>query len=509
MRHLCVKGLLCVWIGCCGCTEKEEPAPLVKPDCFELKDTLVLLEDHGKDTIQVETFFDLTKKTSLSCYKVVESERTISENISIAAINKIGDSSWQIVLSDEGKAIAYDEHLMFVYAHETDSARSFRSELLNVRKRFFTHLPVVLINTPKGAEVISKEDWMTDTQMVIYDEQGALHYEGDLSIKGRGNTTWAAPKKPYALKLDSKSEILGMPKHKRWVLLANYVDKTLIRNHIAFYLAKAEGIALEWTPRGTFVDLVFNGKHRGCYYLCEQIKIDENRVNVHENTPEDIDGGYLFEFDQNYDEVNKFRSPIRDLPVMIKEPDEEALTPQQFDYVKGLIAEVEKTLYADDYQEAGLYQNLLDVPSFVDFWLINELTGNTECTWPKSCYMYKDKGEKLKAGPVWDYDYGTFGKFYAKLYCKSSIWNDRLLADPEVTKLSRERWAQLKPEFEKVTVEIDRVKDLLRKSAVANETMWPISGSVVNGDEKLPFDEAVDLLKTKLIDRINWMDANL
>lgn len=508
-KVLLVQIMLVLIAGLIGCSNEDNPpSPPPVSDYLQLEESSVLLDDEGVSTIQVMTSFDLADGTSLYCYKLSESGDTITADFEISSVKKGDNSSWQVVLSDKGETMAYDEKAVLVY-EDVNTSSSFSSDPFNVRKRFFTGLPVVMIVTPDSANVTSKEDWMKNTRMSIYDEQGALNYEGDLAIKGRGNTTWSAPKKPYALKLDSKSEILGMPKHKRWVLLANYLDKTLMRNHIAFFIAKAKGISLEWTPRGTFVDLVLNGKHLGNYYLCEQIKIDENRVNVHENEPDDIDGGYLLELDTYYDEVNKFRTPFRKLPVMFKEPDEDDLTPAQFEYVKDYFAKVENALYADDSQKTGNYKDLIDVNTFVDFWFVNEVTGCDESSWPKSCYMHKDKGGKLKAGPVWDYDYATFGKFYGKFITNKYVWNDQILADPEVMALARERWQMLMPEFMKVADEIDRLKEILEKSAEVNEKMWPITGSNVNGDEKLPFGEAADLMKKNLMERLNWIDMNL
>ena len=139
-----------------------------------------------------------------------------------------------------------------------------------------------------------------------------------------------------------------MPKHKRWVLLANYLDRTLLRNHVAFHIAMLTD--LEWTPRGQHVELILNGEYRGNYYLCEQIKVDENRVNIHEMESSDIEGealtgGYLMELDNHYDEVNKFKSQIRELPYMFKEPDEDVLTAEQFAYMQDYVNDFENALY--------------------------------------------------------------------------------------------------------------------------------------------------------------------
>lgn len=130
-------------------------------------------------------------------------------------------------------------------------------------------------------------------------------------------------KKPCAFKLSSRRQALGMAKHKRRVLLANCFDRSLIRNAVVFELGRET--SLEWTPRGEYVDLVLNGVLLGNYYLCEQIKVDKNRVNITEMSSSDVDGesvtgGYLLEYDVNYDEVNKFKTAVKNYPVNIKEP---------------------------------------------------------------------------------------------------------------------------------------------------------------------------------------------
>ncbi|MBQ9287190.1 MAG: CotH kinase family protein, partial [Bacteroidaceae bacterium] len=176
-----------------------------------------------------------------------------------------------------------------------------------------TGLPIVRILTPGGVDITSKDNWLGYTWLRIENADGTVDYDGQISIRGRGNSTWNYPKKPYAIKLDKKSEILGMPKHKRWVLLANWKDRTLMRNDAAFWLSTNSG--LPYTVRGQFVEVELNGKIMGNYYLCEQIKVDDNRVDItemeaQEHNPENLTGGYLVELDTYYDEVNKFHSTI-------------------------------------------------------------------------------------------------------------------------------------------------------------------------------------------------------
>ena len=209
-------------------------------------------------------------------------------------------------------------------------------------------LPIVFIDTPNNTNIESKTEWMEGTSISIIDTDGTMDYSSNhLQIRGRGNSTWEFPKKPYALKLDNKAEILGMPKHKRWCLLANWMDRTLMRNDVSFQIARQTGLA--WTPRGQFVEVVLNGNHIGNYYLCEQIRAGKNRVNITEMEATDIEGdaitgGYLVELDTNFDEVNKFHSAIANMPYQFQEPDEDVLQPEQMAWFEGYINEMESNL---------------------------------------------------------------------------------------------------------------------------------------------------------------------
>ncbi len=381
----------------------------------------------------------------------------------------------------------------------------------------YSDLPVVYLNTKDNAEIVSKDDWMKKSLMVVGNTNGIydLEYE-NVNIKGRGNSTWGFPKKPYAIKLDKKAEVLGMPKHKRWCLLANWADRTLMRNAVAFEVARNTE-SLEWTPKGKFVEVILNGKFLGNYYLCEQIKIDENRVNIAEMESSDvgdvsITGGYLLELDTYYDEVNKFRSVYGfdskgtvGMPVNIKEPDEDVLMPLQLEYIKNYFCTVESLLYATDFPVNKSYKDYIDVNTFVDWWFVYELTQNEEPNHPKSSYMYKDRNGKLKAGPVWDFDFSFFSLRSSKFHIKDAIWYNRLFLDPDFVMLVRQKWQRSKSRFEAVADFIDQQSAFIKSSAVANGIQWPITIQGT-GDEHLSFDDAVARLKSIYLQRIMWMD---
>lgn len=374
-----------------------------------------------------------------------------------------------------------------------------------------TGLPIVVINTPDEATIPPKTaDWLPDTEFKIIKSDGTIDYESIVNIRGRGNTTWGFPKKPYAIKLEKKASILGMPKHKRWVLLANWMDRTMLRNRVAFRISEMTDLA--WTPRGEFVEVVLNGEHKGCYYLCEQIKIDENRVNIDEledtdNEGDAVTGGYLMELDKYYDELFKFKSSIMQLPYMFKDPDE--ITDAQFQYMQNFINTLEETLYDDDKFAKREYTQYLDIDSFIDWWFVHELTGNTEPKHPKSTYVHKDRLGLLKAGPVWDFDWGTFVKSKTQSFSVvNATYYKRLFEDPIFKSRIKERWNTFKPYFDTVGAYIESEANKLIITDSLNSNMWPITQNV-NGDATLSFLESVSLMKDNYNAKLNWLDKQI
>lgn len=274
---------------------------------------------------------------------------------------------------------------------------------------------------PKESDWEMAEDG-SDNFMVYYadgtpamtDKSGAMvDVPVMASTRIRGNVSQLMPKKPFAVKLDSKSGVLGMPPHKRWVLLANWVDRTLMRNAIAnetakYFKTQFPNDGLLWNPSGQFVELVYNGVHVGNYYLCEQIKIDENRLDINEpyelpkpGKPDKYNGlpetyGYLLECEDGYDETWKFTTKNY-IPFLFKDDGNDDMV----NYAQTLVCGVEDKLYAGNYSEA---YKTLDLTSMVDYLLIQEVMMNGELWHPKSSYMYINDG-MLYAGPIWDFDW--------------------------------------------------------------------------------------------------------
>lgn len=380
-----------------------------------------------------------------------------------------------------------------------------------------TGLAKVLITTPDEVPITSKENWINGATVVVYNVDESVDYFGTTSIKGRGNSTWDFPKKPYNLKLDKKATILGMAKHKRWCLLANWMDRTMMRNAVALEIAR-QMPGLSYTPHGEFVELFVNGCFQGNYFLCEHVKVDEKRLNINEldedaTSGRGITGGYLFEIDSHFDELFRFYSTKANLPWQLKDPDE--VNGSQFEYAKEYVAEIEDALYDYVRFERRDFARLMDLESFVDYWLVQELTQNEELKEPNSVFLHKDIDEengtyaRLTAGPVWDFDYGTFNPDLSQQFSAvNEIYYARLFQDREFRNLVKQRWGALTAgdKFQEHICEyIDQQEQLLEASDKLNSAMWPIS-NITNHDTYIGFHDAVKRIKKAFCNKCKWLD---
>lgn len=406
-----------------------------------------------------------------------------------------------------------------------------------------TRLPVVRITTPRSAKITSKEVWMEDCMMKIELADGTVSYYDTLSVRGRGNGTWTeTDKKPYSLRLNQKSKILGMRKQRRWVLLANYKDYTLLRNDAAFWLSKQT--SMPYTVNGQHVELVLNGEYRGNYYLCEQIRIDNSRVDIDDpNLDNPSEGGFLLEIDSylGYNDYGHekdlgFWSKTYRLPYIFKDPDEDLINSSHaaYKYVQNYVNEMEGVL--NDYIKVRKheYEKYIDVQSAIDFALIQELTMNHDSynTWPKegphSTYLYMDKthtGGKLHFGPVWDFDYHTFmpqcyegghdlakSWMILKLSAKTSsgrYYYSDMLQDPRFKTALVERWDELKYKFKELPDYIDMMADSISASEACNRELWfNVTSNTQNGD-RMEFRSAIRRMKDGFLKRWEWIDVNI
>lgn len=283
-------------------------------------------------------------------------------------------------------------------------------------------------------------------------------YELDY-IRGRGNSTWGPDKKPYKLKLEKKADLLGMGAEKHWILLANYYDISMLRNKFTYWLGEA--IGLEFTPKCEFVNVVMNGKYLGSYYLCEQVRVSKNRVNIDDLANDDeskaitsgsaITGGYLLSCGSAEDRL--FINTEKGMMFTIESPDFEDYTNlEQYNYILNYLNQTESAIFGDEYKDSNgvSYDEYIDVDSAIDYYWVQEFSINGDAFGSGSTYLYKKRNGKLYWGPLWDFDYVAWGateynnNIVQGLSLERHQWYSRLFANKEFREKFVERWPHIR-----------------------------------------------------------------
>ncbi|GAA4806944.1 CotH kinase family protein [Olivibacter ginsenosidimutans] len=377
-----------------------------------------------------------------------------------------------------------------------------------------TGLPAVYIATG-GKSIDSKEDYVDGQLKITKGLAGEVLFEGALEIKGRGNSTWGMPKKPYKVKLHDKAALLGMPADKNWALMANYGDQSLLRNDVAFELSRR--LELEYTPRQQYVELFLNGEYMGNYNLTEHVKEGKNRVPIDEDN-----GGFIVEEDgYAHQEPTYFDTP-KGMPITVKFPDEDDITSAQFDYIKNYYTAFESSLFGEDFSDASKgYQQYFDLASFVNYYLVSEICGNTDMFWSMRMYKKSSQDPKIYTGPVWDFDLGfnndkrvgnTIDDARKKLMLTDAHWPrqwiDRIMQDPAFKKLVRERWNSVKEDVKTIPLYVDAQAKHLKYSQGFNFKRWDVLGAQVNQSwfAGETYQEYVDFVRDYLSVRVDWLD---
>lgn len=340
-------------------------------------------------------------------------------------------------------------------------------------------IPHIFITIDGGGTVVEKSTYLNAN--ISIEGKGKFSSLGvdnivRTRIKGRGNSTWHYPKKPYRLKLEDKASVLGLPAAKDWVLLANYHDYTFMSNAIGMKIAQQ--LDMPYTNDIIPVDLTINGNYQGSYNLTQQIEVKKDRVDVGND-------GILWELDKYFDEDPwQFRTNNLKLPVMLKDPDMNS--EEQFaSHVKDF-QDFEDLLFSDNYPK-NHYGDVFDKKQFVNYLIVNNLIRNGEVNHPGSVYIHKRAGGKFTMGPVWDFDYG-FGfnedknNYFEYVNLPLIVHNDsrpgalfikQLLKDPEIRKLYKETWESYKStNFEKLLEFIEFYAATIRESHKLDMQMW-------------------------------------
>lgn len=416
-------------------------------------------------------------------------------------------------------------------------------------------LPIVIINT--GGQIIQNDPKITASMGIVYNGAGKRNtindipkeYNNKIGIELRGQSSQTFPMKSYDIELrdaagtELEVPLLGMPPESDWVLYAPYTDKTIMRNFLAYTLAREMG---RWASRCRYVELIVDNDYKGIYLLEEKIKRNSARVNISkllptDNSGDELTGGYIFSLDKqpngwfsSYPVLGSINLNKRQFSYVY--PKLADITQPQKDYIKSAVDQFETVLAGPDFQNPSTgIRKYADLNSFIDYFIINELSRNVD-GYRLSTYLHKGKNSidgRIKAGPVWDYDLG----FRNANYCNGSdiygwaykfnyvcpgdaaglipFWWERLMQDTSFVGSLRCRWKELR----KTTLSdnhiqqiIDSVATLTSEARSRHFTRWDIMGKYVwpNANPIPPnYAEEINTLKFWLTQRASWIDASL
>ena len=383
-----------------------------------------------------------------------------------------------------------------------------------------TNLPTITIHTLEGKEPYDKVNQIPCSISILSADKSTIIAEsGTVRLRGNGSSEY--PKLPYRIKFDEKQQVLDAPaKAKKWTLINNYGDKTLMRNLLAFGISKK--MKMPYTPYGTLVDVMLNGEYKGNYQLCDQVQVHKGRIEITPMTPEDneepaLTGGYHFEVDAYARFENSWFQSADGKPVTIHTPDEKSITSSQRSYIESYFNTMERH-----------WRQYLDLNTFIRHFLVGELAGSTDTYW--SVHMYKDRdNDTTYVGPCWDFDLAfendnrtypindkTDFIFRNGGSCAAGMKDfvSSIIDDEDVRQKMKDIWREVRNEGLNETFMLNLVDSLKAELSIAqayNFVRWPILNEKV---QKEPiawgnYDDEVAHVKRYIKERFVWMDQML
>ncbi len=373
-------------------------------------------------------------------------------------------------------------------------------------------LPVIYIETENHKPIVSKKEYLTATYRL--DPMGVdgvepLGSETDplpMQIKGRGHSSWKGIKKPYKIKLGKKTSIMGMPKNKHWALLKP-TENTVAGLQLGRLLDMA------WTPDFRPVEVVLNDDYIGLYFLTETIRIDENRVNIHEQQdretiPDMIKGGWLVEVDNYHDECQITIPECDRWNLTLRYHSPQNLSTAQLQWLTDEFNAINKAIYSTD-KTSTAWEQYLDVESMARFFILQEVMDNPD-GFHGSFYLHKDMTDNARwiAGPIWDLvcynrektDYTFRMKVH---YGFTPHWIGEIIQYDNFCKYVKAVWNDVYPD--KLTEVFDYIDDVVLPLGTA----WQNDCARWNDDPTKTAELRAEMIKTALLRNMKWFDSHL
>ena len=410
-----------------------------------------------------------------------------------------------------------------------------------------SNLPIVIISTDKDPNtglptVIPIEPKVLGSMKIIYRPDGSrnyvtdqnnpsiLQYNGRIGIEVRGSTSQELEKKPYGLttllddnRTNNNISILGMPEENDWILNSLAFDPSLIRDYLSYDLSRSIG---NYAARGKYCEVIVNGEYRGLYIFMEKIKIDKERVNIEkmdqaDNSGLKLTGGYIVKADKTNGDPVAWEMENNNggyVQYIHDNPKPEFINSIQSTYIKSIFDRFKDDMIARNESIKDGYPSDIDIPSFIDYMIINEISSNVDA-YQISTYFHKDRGGKLKAGPVWDFNlsYGNdlffwgYNRSFTNVWqfdngdnTGSRFWNDLYKNQTYKCHLAK-RWKQVsQPDnplnYTSISKKIDSITLEINEAATREQNKWYSVGN---------FQSNVNDIKTWLQQRIEWMNTTI
>ena len=388
---------------------------------------------------------------------------------------------------------------------------SCKNDELDCCDQLSIKLPEINIETKDYQDIISKDEYITATFEFFSNDYEFENFSVPIKIRGRGNSSWNFPKKSYQFKFDDKYNLFDMPEDKKWLMLANYSDKTMIRNAVAFKLGYLSN--LDWSPGFHFAEVSINGELKGLYQFTEKVETgDSNRVKIG-------DKGYLLEVDQldRIDDDDIAFWTNKKLLFVVKDPDLEWGS-VELEEIESYVNETENILYSETFKDSELgYSKYIDVDSFVDWYIINEISKNNDAIFFSSVYMNYVSGGKLKMGPLWDFDI-AFGNINYNnnektdgFWIKNALWIERLFQDEKFINKVKIRYKYFYNNKNFIIEKARIYSNQIKQSRINNESVWNILGKYIWPNYFIgnSFEDEQIYFENWIIDRMDWLNIEI
>ena len=388
-------------------------------------------------------------------------------------------------------------------------------------------VPVIRIDTQEGAPIADRETWISTTFSLTDANNPANNInKTDFrdQIRGRGNSTWGYPKKAYRVRFRDNTSLFGLAAHRNWILLAEFQDPTFLMNVVAFELGGNVFDHQPFTNTYRHVQVYLNGSYNGLYLLTEHRQASPDGIGAPGRAALHPTQGWFVEVDDYWDEDPKFRTTRYNLPIMIGSP-EAPTDPANsnnpfYNFIKNDLNQLCDRMSAFSFPENG-YRDLIDMDTFIDFIMVNDLVLNGELRHPKSVYCHKGTNGKISMGMLWDFDWGYGYAGGGHVYFNdltNPSWGTqsmrlpmhdffrRFFADPVFMEKYRERWDEKFDDIAKIGVFIENIGAQIREAVEEDSKRWAISSGGYWSSYDTDHARQINNMAAWWRRRIEWLD---